>query len=213
MGAEPADAGWFDTKKAHDRYLRAWSRPGKFGTVGCVALDHHGHGCRHIHRGMTYKRHGRIGESPIIGAGTWADDRTCAISATGWGEYFIRTAWPTTSTPVTSRRDGPSGSGGPNDPRRDGRTGRGWRHRGHVQPRRACLFHEHARHVQGRTPSWRNTVSRPLRDGHRPSLNPFIEGRSRRCRPCPSPGPPPTRHGRAQCGLEHLVVLNTGGGP
>ena len=41
---------------------------------------------------MTYKRHGRIGDSPIIGAGTWADDRTCAISATGWGEYFIRTA-------------------------------------------------------------------------------------------------------------------------
>ena len=42
--------------------------------------------------GMTYKRHGRIGDSPVIGAGTWADDRTCAISATGWGEYFIRTA-------------------------------------------------------------------------------------------------------------------------
>ena len=40
---------------------------------------------------MTYKRHGRIGDSPIVGAGTWADNRTCAISATGWGEYFIRT--------------------------------------------------------------------------------------------------------------------------
>ena len=108
-------------------------------------------------QGMTYKRHGRIGDSPIIGAGTWADDRTCAISATGWGEYFIRRRGPRHPRPYTSRRDGPSGSGGPNDPRRNGRTGRGWRHRGHVQPRRACLFHEHARHVQGRTPSWRNT--------------------------------------------------------
>ena len=40
--------------------------------------------------GMTGKRWGRIGDSPVIGAGTWADDRACAVSATGWGEYFIR---------------------------------------------------------------------------------------------------------------------------
>lgn len=96
LGAEPADAGWFDTKKAHDRYLRALERDTtqeKFGTVGCVALDRHGHLAAGTSTGgMTYKRHGRIGDSPIIGAGTWADDRTCAISATGWGEYFIRTA-------------------------------------------------------------------------------------------------------------------------
>lgn len=39
---------------------------------------------------MTNKKFGRIGDSPIIGAGTWADNRTCAISCTGWGEYFIR---------------------------------------------------------------------------------------------------------------------------
>ena len=95
-GAEPAAAGWFDTKKAHDRYLRALERDTtreKFGTVGCVALDREGHLAAGTSTGgMTYKRHGRIGDSPVIGAGTWADDRTCAISATGWGEYFIRTA-------------------------------------------------------------------------------------------------------------------------
>lgn len=94
MGAEPAEAGWFDTKKAHDRYLRALERDTtqeKFGTVGCVALDRDGHLAAGTSTGgMTYKRHGRIGDSPIIGAGTWADDRTCAVSATGWGEYFIR---------------------------------------------------------------------------------------------------------------------------
>ena len=41
--------------------------------------------------GMTNKRYGRVGDSPIIGAGTWADDR-CAVSGTGWGEYYIRAA-------------------------------------------------------------------------------------------------------------------------
>ena len=96
QGAEPAEAVWFDTKKAHDRYLRALERDTtreKFGTVGCVALDREGHLAAGTSTGgMTYKRHGRIGDSPVIGAGTWADDRTCAISATGWGEYFIRTA-------------------------------------------------------------------------------------------------------------------------
>lgn len=96
MGAEPAATGWFDTKKAHDRYLKALERDTtreKFGTVGCVALDQEGHLAAGTSTGgMTFKRHGRIGDSPVIGAGTWADDRTCAISATGWGEYFIRTA-------------------------------------------------------------------------------------------------------------------------
>jgi len=95
-GAEPADPGWFETRKAHDRFLRARERDTtreKFGTVGCVALDRQGHLAAGTSTGgMTYKRHGRIGDSPIIGAGTWADDRTCAVSATGWGEYFIRTA-------------------------------------------------------------------------------------------------------------------------
>ena len=96
QGAQTAAPGWFDTKKAHGRYLRALEKDTtreKFGTVGCVALDRNGHLAAGTSTGgMTYKRHGRIGDSPVIGAGTWADDRTCAISATGWGEYFIRTA-------------------------------------------------------------------------------------------------------------------------
>ncbi|WP_375291586.1 isoaspartyl peptidase/L-asparaginase family protein, partial [Qipengyuania sp.] len=63
----------------------------KFGTVGAVALDTHGHLAAGTSTGgMTGKRWGRIGDAPIIGAGTYADDRACAISATGWGEYFIR---------------------------------------------------------------------------------------------------------------------------
>jgi beta-aspartyl-peptidase (threonine type) len=63
----------------------------KFGTVGAVALDKDGHVAAATSTGgMTGKRWGRIGDSPIIGAGTYADDRGCAVSGTGWGEYFIR---------------------------------------------------------------------------------------------------------------------------
>lgn len=63
----------------------------KFGTVGCVALDKHGNIVAGTSTGgMTNKRWGRIGDAPIIGAGTYADNETCGVSATGWGEYFIR---------------------------------------------------------------------------------------------------------------------------
>ncbi|TBN02451.1 isoaspartyl peptidase/L-asparaginase [Hyunsoonleella flava] len=63
----------------------------KFGTVGCAALDKHGNLAAGTSTGgMTNKRWGRIGDSPIIGAGTYANNNTCAISSTGWGEYFIR---------------------------------------------------------------------------------------------------------------------------
>lgn len=63
----------------------------KYGTVGAVALDAQGHVAAATSTGgMTGKRWGRVGDSPIIGAGTYADDRGCAVSATGWGEYFIR---------------------------------------------------------------------------------------------------------------------------
>jgi beta-aspartyl-peptidase (threonine type) len=63
------------------------------GTVGAVALDAHGHLAAGTSTGgMTGKRYGRIGDSPIIGAGTYADDRSCAVSATGHGEIFIRAA-------------------------------------------------------------------------------------------------------------------------
>jgi len=63
----------------------------KFGTVGAVARDQDGNlAAATSTGGMTAKRYGRIGDSPIIGAGTWADNASCAVSATGHGEYFIR---------------------------------------------------------------------------------------------------------------------------
>lgn len=63
----------------------------KFGTVGAAALDKHGNLAAGTSTGgMTNKRWNRIGDSPIIGAGTYANNKTCAVSATGWGEYFIR---------------------------------------------------------------------------------------------------------------------------
>ena len=65
----------------------------KMGTVGAVALDAHGHlAAATSTGGMTNKRPGRVGDSPLIGAGTYADDRTAAVSCTGHGESFIRTA-------------------------------------------------------------------------------------------------------------------------
>ncbi|WP_116968810.1 isoaspartyl peptidase/L-asparaginase [Blastomonas sp. UPD001] len=71
-------SGWFDIDM-------------KYGTVGAVARDVHGHVAAGTSTGgLTGKRYGRIGDSPLIGAGTYADDRSCAISATGAGEYFIR---------------------------------------------------------------------------------------------------------------------------
>jgi L-asparaginase / beta-aspartyl-peptidase len=63
----------------------------KFGTVGAVALDQSGNMAAGTSTGgMTGKRWGRVGDAPVIGAGTYADNRSCAVSATGWGEYFLR---------------------------------------------------------------------------------------------------------------------------
>nr|MBP6314150.1 isoaspartyl peptidase/L-asparaginase [Chitinophagaceae bacterium] len=63
----------------------------KFGTVGAVAVDCNGHIAAGTSTGgMTNKRYGRIGDSPILGAGTYANDATCGISCTGHGEYFMR---------------------------------------------------------------------------------------------------------------------------
>ncbi len=63
----------------------------KFGTVGAVALDTKGNLAAGTSTGgMTGKRWSRIGDAPIIGAGTYAENGTCAVSGTGWGEYFIR---------------------------------------------------------------------------------------------------------------------------
>ncbi len=65
----------------------------KYGTVGCVVMDKEGHiAAATSTGGMTGKRYGRIGDSPIIGAGTYASDETCGISCTGHGEFFIRYA-------------------------------------------------------------------------------------------------------------------------
>ena len=65
--------------------------PFRMGTVGAVALDQQGNLAAGTSTGgMTAKRYGRIGDSPVIGAGTFADNRSCAVSATGHGEYFIR---------------------------------------------------------------------------------------------------------------------------
>ena len=63
----------------------------KYGTVGAVAVDSAGHVAAATSTGgLTGKRWGRIGDSPLIGAGTYADDRAAAVSATGSGEYFVR---------------------------------------------------------------------------------------------------------------------------
>lgn len=67
------------------------NRDDKYGTVGAVALDQNGNlAAATSTGGMTNKKYGRVGDAPIIGAGTYANNNTVAISGTGWGEYFIR---------------------------------------------------------------------------------------------------------------------------
>jgi beta-aspartyl-peptidase (threonine type) len=78
-----------DDKKA--AFYDADIKNAKFGTVGCVALDKAGNIAAGTSTGgMTNKRWGRIGDAPIIGSGTYANNATCGVSSTGWGEYFIR---------------------------------------------------------------------------------------------------------------------------
>ena len=87
--ATPERRQQLETLKA--RNLSALDVEFKYGTVGAVARDSQGHLAAGTSTGgMTGKRWGRIGDSPVIGAGTYADDRACAVSATGSGEYFIR---------------------------------------------------------------------------------------------------------------------------
>ncbi len=79
-----------DAKSATSFYDPA-IKDSKFGTVGCAALDKHGNLAAGTSTGgMSAKKWNRIGDSPIIGAGTYANNTTCAVSSTGWGEYFIR---------------------------------------------------------------------------------------------------------------------------
>ncbi len=85
------DRRWQQLEKARsgDRYSAA--EIGYYGTVGAVALDRQGNlAAATSTGGMTNKRWGRVGDSPIIGAGTYADNTSCAVSATGSGEFFIR---------------------------------------------------------------------------------------------------------------------------
>jgi beta-aspartyl-peptidase (threonine type) len=96
-GLEQVDNGWFVTSQRKAQLEKVMAAGGKFdtdikyGTIGAVASDVHGHVAAATSTGgLTAKRWGRIGDSPLIGAGTYADDRAAAVSATGLGEAFIR---------------------------------------------------------------------------------------------------------------------------
>ncbi len=95
-GLEQVDPAWFVTEERRRQLDELLAGGGfdaavKYGTVGAVALDARGHVAAATSTGgLTAKRWGRIGDSPLIGAGTYADDRSAAVSATGSGEYFIR---------------------------------------------------------------------------------------------------------------------------
>jgi beta-aspartyl-peptidase (threonine type) len=105
-GIEMVPESYFHTERAWEQLQRAleaeksrlqssagppWRRAEYFGTVGAVALDQQGNlAAATSTGGMTNKRYGRVGDSPIVGAGTYASNTSCAISATGHGEYFIR---------------------------------------------------------------------------------------------------------------------------
>jgi beta-aspartyl-peptidase (threonine type) len=106
QGVQLVDPSYFDTperleqlRKAQDReQAKRQGQPTtqpteqeKHGTVGAVALDRYGNlAAATSTGGMTNKRFGRVGDSPLIGAGTYADNDTCAVSGTGHGEYFMR---------------------------------------------------------------------------------------------------------------------------
>lgn len=98
QGVEEAPDAYFFSEFRHQQWKEAQrsnrvqlDHSDKFGTVGAVALDLQGHlAAATSTGGLTNKRYGRIGDSPIIGAGTYANDATCAISCTGFGEYFLR---------------------------------------------------------------------------------------------------------------------------
>lgn len=106
MKVERVDNKWFDTDKqrreweksreaspTRDKQSSAHRGEEHFGTVGCVALDTHGNLAAGTSTGgRTNKKYGRVGDSPIVGAGTYAHNATCAVSGTGLGEQYIRHA-------------------------------------------------------------------------------------------------------------------------
>ncbi len=102
QGLETVKPKYFWTQHRWDAYKAALAaekekkgaalaREFKYGTVGAVALDVKGSLAAGTSTGgMTLKRYGRVGDAPIIGAGTFADNKSCAVSSTGWGEFFMR---------------------------------------------------------------------------------------------------------------------------
>jgi len=98
QGLEIVSPEYFFTQLRWDAYLKAKANADsmdnmdkKHGTVGCVAVDKYGNlAAATSTGGMTLKKYGRVGDTPVIGAGTYADNNTCAVSATGHGEFFIR---------------------------------------------------------------------------------------------------------------------------
>ena len=96
-GLEQVDNQWFQVPERLRQLEELITQGGfddevKYGTVGAVAVDLAGHvAVATSTGGLTAKRWGRVGDSPLIGSGTYADDRSAAVSATGSGEYFIRT--------------------------------------------------------------------------------------------------------------------------
>ena len=98
QGLEIVDPSYFITKERQDQWMKSKSKPvekkpeeqKKPGTVGAVALDMDGNlAAATSTGGMMHKMQGRVGDTPIIGAGTYANNNTCAVSATGHGEFFI----------------------------------------------------------------------------------------------------------------------------
>ncbi len=102
LGYKVEDATYFYDEFRHNQWLEikdtdsfqldhSKKKDSKFGTVGAVACDHNGNiAAATSTGGMTNKKWGRVGDSPMIGAGTYANNKTCAVSCTGSGEYFIR---------------------------------------------------------------------------------------------------------------------------
>lgn len=96
QGFEQVENRWFEVPERRRQLQELLGEGGfddeiKYGTVGAVAVDVDGHvAVATSTGGLTAKRWGRVGDSPLIGAGTYADDRSAAVSATGSGEYFIR---------------------------------------------------------------------------------------------------------------------------
>ena len=103
QGLDTVDNSYFITERRRTQLLKnktlsqlkdkkeSSSSISKFGTVGCVALDKKGNlSAGTSTGGRSNKKWGRVGDVPIIGAGNYANNKTCAISATGWGEFFIR---------------------------------------------------------------------------------------------------------------------------